>query len=182
MPQSRCQRKRRPLPTFPTTPPGRKSSCMKFCLVCFKMYLRGDVWNSRRFANHQHQWRCVMSSPLTVSLSVSHLQGHDDDRLWLVSYHQTLGGTKQGGWPSQPSLELIREYIAKLARSKNQLIEFYTFYPACPEPLIRLFGLKCVWLQLNNSRFITSQKIYRAANVFFFKRTGKFKPMTAKTN
>ena len=31
---------------------------------------------------------------------LSHLQGHDDDRLWLVSYLQTLGGTEQGGWPS----------------------------------------------------------------------------------
>lgn len=38
-----------------------------------------------------------------VHLSLSLLQGHDDDGLWLVSHHQTMGGTEQGILHSQPS-------------------------------------------------------------------------------
>lgn len=71
-------------------------SSAQFTLKCIFV---GWIKPQRTFANDQHWWQVVIFSPL----SVSHLQGHDDDRLWLVGYNQTLGGTEQGGWPSQPS-------------------------------------------------------------------------------
>lgn len=50
-------------------------------------------------------------------LTGSFLQGHDDDRLRLVSHHQTLGGTEQGEW--EGSLQVNTKKYTKLLSSKR---------------------------------------------------------------
>lgn len=74
-------------------------------------------------------WEAFCSNRLASSvpwLSVSLLQGHDDDRLWLVGYHQTLGGTEQGGWPARPFTQLIKEDVHKKAIHRMHKSKFDT--------------------------------------------------------
>lgn len=51
----------------------------------------GDIFHHTKHICYQPN-----SRQITVFVHFLHLQGDDDDRLWLVSHRQTMGSSKQG--------------------------------------------------------------------------------------
>ena len=131
-PPSPWRRKRTPSPTSPTTLSGRKSSCMYLIWSSFSSNVNsvggGEAFQKQpTVALHQHHWQGVIISSLTPCLCVLHLQGHDDDRLRLVSYHQTLGGSEQGGWTGR-FLNIKRNLRGAKKRSRETKEEMYYWF------------------------------------------------------